>query len=388
MLLIQGINMHNPLFPTGIAEGNAFLGRQEEMFRLLDNIEQGRHTLLLSPRRYGKTSLAKQAIKKSKLPFVEIDLFLAIDENAIETCIIQGVESLIANLSHEPTQWMKTLINYFKKANKKWTIGIKGVKLELTPDNHEDIADNILSLLQALEHLLANKKQKAIIFIDEFQEINKLQTSKVIEGAIRHFAQYAKYTLFIFSGSSRHILVDMFGNSENPLYNLCDWLTLERLPAALYQKYLNKVAKQTWQQPLNQTVFQRIIEYSQCHPETIYALCARLWQHSGFRKKSPTENDIKTVWQKFIKDKLKQTRSTLSHLSTGQLKILILIAMNFDKPISGKEAQNKINLTSPSIIKAIKALEKQDIIEKLDNGRYRIIHPVVAATLKDYYAGY
>ena len=68
--------------------------------------------------------------------------------------------------------------------------------------------------------------------------------------------------------------------------------------------------------------------------------------------------------------------------------MLILIASGFNKPISGKEAQIKINLTSPSIVNALNYLEKQDLIEKPDNATYRIINPVIAATLKAYYADY
>jgi hypothetical protein len=56
---------------------------------------------------------------------------------------------LIAQID-SPEGWLKTLSHFFKKANKTWTIGIKGLQLELQPENHQDIPSNILDALRAL----------------------------------------------------------------------------------------------------------------------------------------------------------------------------------------------------------------------------------------------
>lgn len=381
--------MSEQYFPLGIAEGIAFLGRSNEADKLTGNLRNGRHSLLLSPRRYGKTSLARHVIHDADVPYSEIDLFLAVDEVSIETCFLQAVESLIQKVSETPEQWFQTLLNFFKKAEKKWTIGIKGLQLELKPESRLNVADNILSALNAVEHVLAQKEKRAVIFVDEFQEINKVKDSKALEGAIRHFAQASKQLVFIFSGSSRHLLVDIFGNRSRPLYTLCDWISLSRLDSTLYKTYINKIALQTWQQELAAETLDAIVTITECHAEATYGLCANLWQHSQNLKQAPDALMVQTVWDMYVNDHLKQTRLALSGLSSGQIKMLILIASGVNKGLTGKEAQKKMNLTSPSIVAALNVLEAEDFIEKVEAGDYwRIIDPIIKSTLIVSYAGY
>lgn len=374
-------------FPLGIAAGESFLGREAETHQLIHNINQGRHTLLLSPRRYGKTSLARHVIRSHKCIFSEIDLFLAIDEYAIEARFINCIESLIPAISTKKKKWFELLLNFFKNADKTWTIGFKGVSLELRPGNHKDIAGNLLDLLNALEFMLFKQQKKVVLFVDEFQEINKLKTGKAIEGAIRHFAQASRYVVFIFSGSSRHILQDIFGNRSRPLYKLCDWIVLSRLDQSLYRDYLNKIAQKTWRQPLEKETFDEIIALSECHPEAIYALCGGLWLLATDQQ-VPDKSVVQRAWKEYVTEHLKQTRQMLSTSSPGQLKLLILISRGFTQVLTGKEVQAKLNVTSPSIAKALQVLEAEDFIEKDAQNAYRIIDPVIKATLLDFYSDY
>lgn len=373
-------------FPLGIAEGEAFLGREEECARLRNNIKYARHTLLLSPRRYGKTSLARHVIKKSSYAYVEIDLFLAIDERSIETRFLDGIQKLIQELSDKLEQWTSVLINFFKRSDKKWTVGFKGLKLEIKPDNHDDIADNLLSALNAVELILSKKKQHAVIFVDEFQEIARLDKARTLEGAIRHFAQGSKYLVFAFSGSNRHLLIDIFGNRSRPLYELCDWVTIERLDPNLYHKYIEKVANKTWGKEISLEVRRAITDLTECHPEATYSFCAHIWNKC--QKNPPKIKDIDKLWRQHIRDKHKQTRLILSDASRGQLRILILIAQGYTSGLSGKEAQQKLNLAGSTITDSLNTLVSDDLIERQPDGSYRVLNPILKATLVLYYENY
>ncbi len=92
------LNSTIDLFPLSIAFNDAFCNRTEELSKLTMYIEYHRPVLLVSPRRYGKTSLALRAIEASKLPYAHIDLFSAVDENDIERAVLKGVGSLISKI--------------------------------------------------------------------------------------------------------------------------------------------------------------------------------------------------------------------------------------------------------------------------------------------------
>lgn len=370
-------------FPWGIAEGEAFLGRKAEIAHLRNNILKGYHTLLLSPRRYGKTSLAKYTINQLNLPWVDIDLFVAQNEFSVAHKIIKGVQKILGQID-PPERWLKALVSYFKTANKTWTVGIKGIKLELTPENHQDIPQNIIDALQALEFVLGKKKQKVIIFIDEFQEIAEVKNSKAIEGAIRNFAQQTKHVAFIFSGSCRSMLKQMFNNKQRPLYALCDMMNLNRLLPDDYRPYLNKIARLQWNHDLNQEAFNKIMELAECHPRYVYNLCMYLWEYCSILSSEPTASIVVDVWDKLVNDRLKDTRELLVSKSISQIKLLALIAQGYNKEITGQLIQSKLAMSGSAISQAIKILQHDDYVEIIDSGTFRVIDPLLKSTLIQY----
>lgn len=370
-------------FPWGIAEGKTFCNRVDEGKRLLNNINNVRHTLLISPRRYGKSSLARHTLKAANVLHAEVDFFLVVDDKTIEHRILKGIRELIQMVSDTPEQWFSTLKNFFNRTDKKWTIGIRGLSLELIPENHNYIADNILDGLTALEHILQKKKQNAVLFIDEFQEITKSKSGTAIEGAIRHFAQGAKHVTFIFSGSNRKMLSSMFSDRGRPLYQLCDRIALQRMDPVHYKKYLDEIAAKTWNEAVKQDVFDEIIKLTECHPNYVYILCSYIWQN--FPEKQPLASDISAIWDNYVDELLKETRAELANLSNGQLKVLITISLGVNKELTGKEVQKKMNLTSAAIVYSLRTLEGMDYIETIDAGAFHIINPVISRTLYKFY---
>jgi AAA+ ATPase superfamily predicted ATPase len=85
-------------FPLTIATGKAFCNRKLELASFQENILKSKPTLLISPRRYGKTSLVLNAINQSKVPFAHIDFLSAINEEDIEKKILKGVGEVILKI--------------------------------------------------------------------------------------------------------------------------------------------------------------------------------------------------------------------------------------------------------------------------------------------------
>ncbi len=376
--------MFRRYFPKGVAKGVPFFNRLKELKRLIGNIHEGAHTVLIAPRRYGKTSLAKHAIQKTELPHSEIDLFVAINEIDIGDKIITGVSSVIQQITSGPEQWFNVLREFFKKADKKWTIGIKGATLELIPHNPKTVPQNILDVLEALEFILEKRKMKAIIYIDEFQEILETNAGKAIEGAVRHFAQECKHVVFIFSGSSRKMLNKIFNDRSRPLYSLCDEIRLDRIDASYYVTYLKKVSQKTLGKVLPDNIIEKILTLSDRHPRYVYLLCTEVWLRCD--NKLPTISDVEKAWHEYILQKHKDIRLELSRRSSTQIQLLCEIASGNNNSLSSKESLLRLGLTSSSVVQALKALEELDYIERLASGEYRIIDPLIKSTLIHVYS--
>jgi len=152
--------MHSPkYFPLGIAKGAAFCNRVKERKRILQNIKKAQHTVVISPRRYGKSSLVLYTLDENNFLYSRVDLFVAVNAKTIENQILEGVKSLIKKTSNTPEQALDWITTYIKTLKSKWIIGTDGVNLELIPDKESDPATNIKEALKLLEFFLQKKKK-------------------------------------------------------------------------------------------------------------------------------------------------------------------------------------------------------------------------------------
>ncbi|HLB42954.1 MAG TPA: hypothetical protein VJN02_08955 [Gammaproteobacteria bacterium] len=371
-------------FPRGIARGSAFCNREDERNRLISNIKSGQHTLVMSPRRYGKTSLVKYAVDELQILFGEADLFVAVDARRIEQQILSGIKKIIGEVSSSIEQTLEIIRQYFRKTSAKWTVGTQGVNIALIPEHDHDLATTIMEALQALEDLLSKKKKHAVFFIDEVQEIGEVAEGKGIEGALRHVAQKTRYLSLVFSGSNRRLLAKMFYDKARPLYKLCDRIILDRIDESHYRTHINKFARKKWDSYLDDTALATLFSLTERHPFYINGLCLKLWKPDF--KRPPSPSDIQTCWNNMVKEEHQEIMRELSVLSPGQRKILISIAEGFNKKLTGKVFMKRINMTSSSIVEALKILEQRDYIEKNEKSEYHLIDPLISSALRLYFS--
>lgn len=361
-------------FPLGIATGYAFCNRTDETSLLIDNIKNGKHTLLIATRRYGKSSLALRSIQLSKQPYVEIDFYMASSEKIIESYILNGVVDLIGKALGSIEKLTTSIKQYVKNLKPKLNIGTENIKLELTTEINSDPATNVKEGLLLLEKLLEEKKKHAVLLMDEFQSVGAIAQGKGIEAAIRHVAQKTKYLTIIFSGSNRKLLKSMFEDENRPLYKLCWKISLKRISAAHYQKHLQQAANEFWKKDLNDDALNQIISLSERHPFYLNKLCDHLWTY--YKKKPPTADEVISTWHDILEEEKSDAVKEITLLSLGQKNVALMIAKNETDQLTSKQSMLESQMTSSSIMTALEGLEEKDTIEK-QNDIYQIINPVV-----------
>jgi len=370
-------------FPLGLAEGDAFCNRVLERKKIHSNVNNGLNTVIISPRRYGKSSLVLYALHEINTPFERVDLFVTLDEISIAREIIDGVNRLLNKIIGKPEQILTLTKDILKNISKKWSIGTDGVSIELTRTETKDNAQAIRDALVILDEILKKKKKKAVFFIDEFQEITVIAESKGIEGAIRSVAEKSKNLVFIFSGSNRHALSAMFEDRSRPLYMLCDKITLGRIENTEYIHFINKAAQKKWKKHLSPDFFEKLFQLTQLHPYYINLLCGRLFSEE---KNIPNADLVEKYWKTYIGEEKSKISLELSKLSLIQKKILILIAHGLATRLTSKEILQKISTTSASVIKAVQALITKDYIYEKEDAQYAIVDPLIESSLRYYFS--
>lgn len=358
-------------FPEGIAKGEAFVNRKEERNYLLGRIKSNKHTVLMAPRRYGKTSLVIKVAEEMNLPYCSIDLLAAFNEEYVRDQIMAKVSRLVFDILPNLRKAKETVINIFKKMQPEISLGAFGQRLtlNLTSNPLQDITELLLRLDETAQYF----KKKAVIFIDEFQQISRLKNFHSIEAAIRHAVERSEKIAYVFSGSNRSLLEQMFGDQGRPLYRLCQTIQLDRIKKEDYFTHLQNLATVKWGKNFPVEAIDHIFTNTELHPFYLNVLCQILWGENQM----PSAEAIDTAWHTYVKTQ----RSIISHdimeLSPNQRKIMIALSKKAVKEIQAIEFSHALKISASSIQQAVDVLLRKDLIFQTEDRFYATLDPAM-----------
>jgi len=359
------------IFPLGKAYGNAFCNRFNETKKLVGNIKSGKHTFLVAPRRYGKSSLCEHAFEQLDFSWSKLDFHLAINEKDAERILINGVIELIGKSIGPVDKLLHIIKQQAKKLQPKLAFSSDNMTLELALSNDSSPAENIAEALLILEKLLKEKNRQAVLLLDEFQEIGEMNEGRAIEGAIRHVAQETQHLALIFCGSNPHLLNNMFEDEQRPLYKLCRKLVLDRIGEEHYNQHLNRVSQALWGSTLEPDVFHKVMELTERHPYYVNYLCDALCSDC---ESIPTLDDVEKAWMTVVDEERSDLIKDFASLSNNQRRVMIQIANNGGLSIFSADVAKKMDISVNSTSRAVSTLIEKDYIEKTGH-EYRLIVP-------------
>jgi predicted AAA+ superfamily ATPase len=252
------------------------------------------------------------------------------------------------------------------------SIGAFGQKLSLSLSNSplQDITDLLLKLDETAKYF----KKRAVIFIDEFQQISQLKNYHSIEASIRHAVERSENITYIFSGSNRQLLKQMFGDQGRPLYRLCQTISIERMTKSVYVDHLQKRAQAKWKKAMPVDVAERIFTLTELHPFYMNVLCQLLWEERYI----PSVEKIDMIWHKYVKA---QKHIIISHditeLSLNQRRILNALAKSPVKEIQSSEFTSSLKISASSAQQSVEVLMYRDLVYKNEEGFYCILDPAL-----------
>ncbi|TAK73875.1 MAG: ATP-binding protein [Gammaproteobacteria bacterium] len=363
-------------FPTHLALGHAFCNRKEEIKRLTANIEGTNPVLIISPRRYGKTSLAINAFQHARVPFAHIDLYKELTEEDIQTAVLNGIGVLIGQFETAPKRLLKLATDLFSGMEVGVVLGKAGIKLNFNK-RKKKAADVIYDSLEKLHQCAKTKKKKAILYMDEFQVLGEITKDHSIEAAIREAAQKSTCISYVFSGSNRHLMQQMFYDKKRPFYKLCDVIFLDRILEKDYEPFIQKAAIDKWNNKLPDFVLQMIFALTERHPYYVNKLCSLLWT-----EKYLEENIVNNFWEQYVLENRSLIEREIELLSLNQRKLLINLSnQNPTKEVLSKSFSGKWAMSPSSISQAISVLCEKDYLYVDKEGYYRILDPLVKSVL-------
>ncbi len=286
--------MVNPFRYGTIVTGEDFADREKEQEQLLKDLMSGQHILLYSPRRYGKSSLMVMVLKKLKEKGIMtsmIDLFACVSINDI-------IEKLVEETVIPAYKTSSKIMNFFKSAFR----GV-GVDLTLKPDGSikvglkkeiksSGVKETLKQVLDAPEKLATAKKKPLVIVFDEFQEISNFSDFNLENLMRTHFQHHTNVT-YVFMGSKKHIMQQMFENADRPFYKFAKPFPLDVIPKKEFKKYVLEKFKDT-EIEIGSSIVDKLLDFTQGHPYFTQQLSHELWNLATEEKKIHVD-DVETA---------------------------------------------------------------------------------------------
>ena len=356
--------MDNPFSYTNIVSGDSFCNREKEQNDLLKYINNSQNILLYSHRRLGKTSLIYQVFKKldeekTGIGKIYIDLYGTLTEKDF----ISAMFGSFGQIESRVEKLLNLAKNIFRSARFSFSVDPATNLPTITPVF--DSGDKSL-LLEEVMQVVADysKKRKIVVVFDEFQEISNYAVDE-FEKRLRKLIQKHKDVCYIFAGSQRHILTQMFNSSSRAFYKLAESYPLEKIATSDYVSWVKKLFAEK-KVDIDKELIERAVQVCENHPMYIQKFFFHLWD-----EKELDMELISKIETQLIDRHENEFFNLWDSLTLNQKKTLKLIIQNDGKDIFYVDAIQRAGLKSGSqISKALHSLTKKDVISK--NDRYDI----------------
>lgn len=353
----------NPFPTTAYIGPEYFCDRKEESDVLKSNILNGLSTTVIAIRRMGKTGLIHHVFASLPKSYLIVYLDILATNNKKE--FLNNLSSAIINSVPEETTLGKKIWKFirslrptisFEPLTGNLQVSIEGTSTEIDSSIH-----SILSFLEKLN-------KKVVIAIDEFQQILQYPETNM-DSWLRTIMQSLTNVVFVFSGSQRHLMTQLFADPKRPFYRSTQILHFDRIPRNLYKEFIYHHFSDN-KKRIDPEVINKILDWTKVHTYYVQLICNRLFANSDrvvklIQFQQETGKLLKEQEIVFF-----QYRDLLTKPQWNLLKAIGLEEIT-DAPTSMGFIR-KNNLGNPAtVLRSLKALEEKEMIyhQLTENGK-------------------
>lgn len=367
------MNNRNPFIITGYHGPELFCDRENETRTLISNAENGVNTTLISIRRMGKTGLILHTMER-------------LSKNKNHICIYVDIYAT-QNLKDFANKLGSAILDAFPERNtagKKFMNLLKGLRPVLTYDvltgqpqvsftfsTQQQYEHSIESLFQFLE----SQNKSILLAIDEFQQITKYP-EKNMEALLRSHLHTLKNVNLIFSGSSHHILSEMFSDGTRPFFASTQFLYLKEIERKTYINFIRSIFK-SFRLNIEEDALNLVVDFSRLHTFYTQSVCNRVF---ATRIKIIAQEDVRQICRSFISEQeplFFQYRNLLTPIQWNLLKAVAKEEKVYQP--NSKDFIEKHKLGIPANIqRAMESLLNKEMIYKGNDstGAYYTVYDV------------
>jgi len=353
----------HPLSPEDVID------RDAETEELLRNVVGGHYVRLFAPRKYGKTSLLKRALRDGEeregLIPVLVDLYR-----------VSSIADVTVRFERAYSKHLKGAVRskveeFLQRTGIGLSLGAYGISAKLQIDARFDPLPALHALLDLPLRLEESGGYRAFVALDEFQDVDKVDG---LDGLIRSHIQYqGEVASYVFAGSEPGLMKQLFENKDRPLYGSAVPMRLQRLADEDIAAYVAQRFTDTGRsvgEALNP-----LLEAAKGHPQRSMLLAHRLWAEVA-KGETATLDDWRAAHAAALAELTPEFDAQWRGFDSSQQKTLRAVIAGGGSPYKA-DVRQRLDLTKDMVRKALPRLNARAEIETVD-GKHAVVDPLFA----------
>lgn len=375
--------MEAPFIFGRIATDENFTDREKETEHLVNNFESLINTVIISPRRWGKSSLVHRAADiamraDKNIRICTIDLFNVKTEEQFYTVLAR---KLIQGTSSRWEEAVENAKKFFSRLVPKISVGA-GPGSEISIDfDWEEMKSNPDEILDLSERIAEAKGVKIVVCIDEFQNIAEFEDPLFFQRRLRAHWQRHKKVSYCLYGSKRHMMMEVFTDSSMPFYKFGDIFFLNKIDTEHFIPFITERFSSTGKS-ITEDASRNIVSLADNHPYYVQQLSQLSWLRTS------GQCDVETVVKAHLSlvEQLSLLFSNLMETLTFQQTCYLHALIAGEKSITSAETMYRYHISSATAAsRSLKTLIKKDILDST-SGEISFQDPIFEYWLQhDYY---
>ena len=368
--------MVNPFVYGEVVPSSAFVDREDELDRLTRDLIAGQKVFLISPRRYGKSSLVRQAlgaVARSGALVVDV----TVSSYSSYVAFLEGYARAISTVEPQTSRAVSLLREVLAAVRPEVRVETAGrgrgeVQLSFPAARTDKDVSRLAQEVFALPGRIAEARgRRMAIALDEFQAINAFNGGSV-EHTLRAAVQHQRDVGYVFSGSEPALMERMLGRSR-PFYKAGPVMRLGRIPADRFAPFLEARFRRTGIRP-EAGLGQAIVELAGNLPYDVQRLAHEVWDdvRAGARKTAGLE-DLHETLRRLLGEHEPLFEATWQRLTLAQRAALRAAVLQEGRELLSADTRARFRLSGASTVQAsLAALVREDILAR-EGERYVVV---------------
>lgn len=351
--------MKNPFVFGSATSGEWFTDREEDTKRLQTNFTHGVNTILISPRRWGKTSLVhkvSEKVRSSNIKVVNIDVFACRNEYEFYTLFATEV---IKQTSSKWEEWVNNAKQFLSGLVPKISFGIDPIRdFSISFDfSNPQLTEEVLNLPQKIAN---NKGIKVVVCLDEFQQVAEFDNAVYFQRKLRSAWQLHKSVAYCLYGSKQHLMTKLFSKQSMPFYKFGDVIYLQKIDSSHWIDFICHRFEVTGKK-ISAELAERVCVTVENHSSYVQQLAWLIWAQTD---KVATDANFETAYTNLLDQNSILYYKYIDGLTAYQLNFLQALADNITSEFTKREVMEKYQLgTVGNISRLKKSLENKELID-------------------------